>query len=97
LSFPLYPVAHAAHARFESGNRTIKGRHTAVDQLITFNGFGNTLSNLGGGALLEMIMEILTSMGNLPRTGCVTVSETWKKKFSKSIGIIIINATEILP
>jgi hypothetical protein len=52
---------------------------------------------LGGGALLEMIMEILTSMGNLPRTGCVTVSETWKKKFSKSIGIIIINATEILP
>jgi hypothetical protein len=43
-----------------------------------------------------MVMEILTLMGNLPRTGCVTVSQTWKKKFCKSIGIFIINATEIL-
>jgi hypothetical protein len=47
--------------------------------------------------LLEMVMEILTLMGNLPRTGCVTVSETWKKTFRKSIGIFIISATEILP
>jgi hypothetical protein len=47
--------------------------------------------------LLEMFMEILTLMGNLPRTGCVIVSKTWKKKFRKSIGIFIINATEILP
>jgi hypothetical protein len=44
-----------------------------------------------------MVMEILTLMGNLPRAGCVSVSETWKKKFRKSIGIFIINATEILP
>jgi hypothetical protein len=36
-------VAHAAHARLGSGQRTIKGWHTAVDQLITFRGFGNTL------------------------------------------------------
>jgi hypothetical protein len=36
-------------------------------------------------------------MENLPRTGCVIVSKTWKKKFHKSIGIFIINATEILP
>jgi hypothetical protein len=41
--------------------------------------------------LLEMAMEILTLMGNL------TVSETWKKTFRKSIGIFIISATEILP
>jgi hypothetical protein len=34
---------------------------------------------------------------NLPRTGCVIVSKTWKKKFRKSIGIFIINDTEILP
>jgi hypothetical protein len=49
------------------------------------------------GTLLEMVMEILTLMGNLPRTGCVIVSKTWKKKFRKSTGIFIINATEILP
>jgi hypothetical protein len=48
-------------------------------------------------ALLEMVMEILTLLGNLPRTGCVIVSKAWKLKFSKSIGIVIINATEILP
>jgi hypothetical protein len=47
--------------------------------------------------LLEMVMEILTLMGNLPRTGCVTVSETWKNTFRKSIGIFIISITEILP
>jgi hypothetical protein len=44
-----------------------------------------------------MVMEILTFMGNLPRTGCVIVSKTWEKKFHKSIGIFIINATEKLP
>jgi hypothetical protein len=44
-----------------------------------------------------MVMGILTLMGNLLRTGCVIVSKTWKKKFRKSIGIFIINATEILP
>jgi hypothetical protein len=48
-------------------------------------------------SLLEMVMGILTLMGNLPRTGCVIVSKKWKKKFRKSIGIFIINATEILP
>jgi hypothetical protein len=47
--------------------------------------------------LLEMVMGISTLMGNLPRTGCVIVSKTWKKKFRKSIGIFIINAMEILP
>jgi hypothetical protein len=36
-------------------------------------------------------------MGNLPRTGCVIVSNTWKKKFRKSMGIFILNDTEILP
>jgi hypothetical protein len=50
-----------------------------------------------GKTLLEMVMGILTLKGNLPRTGCVIVSKTWKKKFRKSIGIFIINATEILP
>jgi hypothetical protein len=44
-----------------------------------------------------MVMEILTLMGNVPRTGCVSVSKTWKKKFRKNIVIFIINATEILP
>jgi hypothetical protein len=44
-----------------------------------------------------MVMGILTLMGNLSRTGCVIVTKTWKKKFRKSIGIFIINATEILP
>jgi hypothetical protein len=44
-----------------------------------------------------MVMGILALMGNLPRTGCVIVSKTWKKKFRKNIGIFIINATEILP
>jgi hypothetical protein len=48
------------------------------------------------GSLLEMVMEILTLMGNLPRPGCVIVSKTWEKKFRKSIGIFIINASEIL-
>jgi hypothetical protein len=48
-------------------------------------------------SLLEMVMEILTLMGNLPRNGCVIVSKAWEKKFRKSIGICIINATEILP
>jgi hypothetical protein len=42
-------------------------------------------------------MEILTLMENLPRTGCGIVSKIWKKKFRKSIGIFIVNATEILP
>jgi hypothetical protein len=32
-----------------SAQRTIKGRHAAVDQLITSNGFGTTLWKLGGG------------------------------------------------
>jgi hypothetical protein len=50
-----------------------------------------------GHTLLEMVMEILTLMGNLPRTGCVIVSKSWKKKFRKSKGIFIINATKILP
>jgi hypothetical protein len=56
-----------------------------------------TEPNQNSRALLEMVMGILTLMGNLPRTGCVIVSKTWKKKFRKSIGIFIINATEILP
>jgi hypothetical protein len=37
--------------------------------------------------LLEMVMESLTLMGNLSRTGCVIVSKAWKKKFRKCMGI----------
>jgi hypothetical protein len=40
---------HAAHARLGAGQRTIKGWHTAVHQLIKFRGFGNQLKNLAGG------------------------------------------------
>jgi hypothetical protein len=36
LSFPLQPVAHAAHARLGLGHQIIKGWHTAVDQLIFY-------------------------------------------------------------
>jgi hypothetical protein len=38
-----------AHARLGSAQPTVKGWHTVVDQLITFNCVGTTLKNLGGG------------------------------------------------
>jgi hypothetical protein len=36
----VWPFANAAYARLGTGQRTIKGWHTAVDLLITSNGFG---------------------------------------------------------
>jgi hypothetical protein len=43
LGCPLKPVARDARARLGLRQRTIKGWHTAVDQLITSNGLGTTL------------------------------------------------------
>jgi hypothetical protein len=47
--------------------------------------------------LLEMLMEILTLVGNLPRASCVVLSKAWGKKFHKCMGIFIIDAMVILP
>jgi hypothetical protein len=34
-------------------------------------------------ALLEMVMEIYTFMGNLPRIGCAALLKAWGKKSHK--------------
>jgi hypothetical protein len=47
--------------------------------------------------LLEMVMEILTFMGNLPRIGCAGLFIAWEKKSHKCVGNFITDVMVILP
>jgi hypothetical protein len=80
------------NSRPDLDRRACKLRGNKLSSGITFE-----IRAIVRAALLEMVMEILTLMRNLPRTSCLIVSKTWKKKFRKIIGMFIINAKEILP